>query len=98
MITPDAAGIQCNGVRVVGLALECCPVAKNNGVVLSFSLGEVEPGYQPLGCLITFTVKVHTSISMAKAQASKVVGDDSKARHAGEVILPLIGLVAVHGL
>ena len=43
-------------------------------------------------------LKTASAIGGAKAHAGEHIGDGAQAVHAGERLVPLVGLIAVHGL
>ena len=90
-LSPDAAGIQTDGV-VFAVQTQRRPVAEDDGLVGGFALGQAKPRQQAVGYVadFPFELKIHRAVGRADAHAGEGVDDDAQAFGATQRIFPVV--------
>lgn len=90
-LSPDAAGIQTDGV-VFAVQTQRRPVAEYNRLVGGFTLGQAKPRQQAVGYVadFPFELKIHRAVGRADAHAGEGVDDDAQAFGATQRIFPVV--------
>ena len=97
-LSPDAAGIQTDGV-VFAVQTQRRPVAEYNRLVGGFTLGQAKPRQQAVGYVadFPFELKIHRAVGRADAHAGEGVDDGARALGAAQAVFPVIRRAAKQG-
>jgi len=97
---PDATGVEGRDARLVTAAFQRRPVAEDDLQIPGLALFVLEPGFVAgrSGLNSFLALEVEFAFGGAEAHPSEIVGDDSQACHACEVVVPFRRIVTVHAV